>query len=65
MNSTQPRDVHDMSPVKTSSFARRTAGWLETRPEVVAAVAATVLWLLLPLLVGLKYRLLAQKGLIS
>lgn len=54
--------MHDVSTAKTSSIAQRMAGWFETRPEVVAGIAAVVLWLLFPAVVGLKYRLLAQKG---
>lgn len=41
---------------------RGAACWLEHRPEVVAGVSAAVLWLLLPAVLGLDYRLVAQRG---
>lgn len=41
---------------------RGVACWLGRRPHVAAGIAAGVLYLLLPAVVGLDYRLLAQRG---
>jgi hypothetical protein len=50
-----------MAPGKPSS-ARGAARWVGRRPDIVAGVAAGVLYLSLPAVVGLDYRLLAPKG---
>jgi hypothetical protein len=42
--------------------ARVAACWLGRRPDLVAGISAGVLYLLLPAVLGLDYRLLAQKG---
>ena len=51
-----------MIPGKLFGSARGAARWLGRRPDIVAGIAAGVLYLLLPAVLGLDYRLLAQKG---
>ena len=62
MSSTQTTVASAAALVRPSSLSARVAGWLESRPEVAAGIAAVLLWLLLPFVAGLKYHLLAQKG---